>query len=164
MIWSSATILASNWKPSWANMLMPWQVTSKIALEVLLMWSKPLPSLISFCCQWQWQFPGIRWEWSYNSCQPFLSKGWRQEEEVALPVVTGQVFSIWKTLSSTIWNPKHHLLLVISVKKQRYFFTPPCSKRSCSWLKMGFHYHAAMPGLKEEEAWLTLHNNIPQPS
>lgn len=30
-------------------------------------------------------------------------------------------FSIWKTLSSTIWNPKHHLLLVISVKEQRYF-------------------------------------------
>ena len=26
-----------------------------------------------------------------------------------------------KTLSNTIWNPKHHLLLVISAKEQRYF-------------------------------------------
>lgn len=36
--------------------------------------------------------------------------------------------------------------------RTKVFFTPQCSKRSCSWLKLGFHYHAAMPGLKEEEA------------
>lgn len=36
--------------------------------------------------------------------------------------------------------------------KNKGIFHPSMIKRSCLWLKLGFHYHAAMPGVEEEEA------------